>query len=189
MAQLFYRYGAMNSGKTVDLLKIAHNYDEQGKTAAIFTSSLDSRSGYGKVKSRMGIWREAVPVAPNTSFLEVNTVKYISKADIILVDEAQFLSKQQVDELAELVDRLDLPVICFGLKTDYKSELFEGSKRLLELADKIEEIKTMCWYCRKKATLTMRVNDGSGEQLQIGGNEDYKPVCRKHYKKLGAEIL
>lgn len=184
MAQLFFKYGAMNSGKSIEILKVAYNYEEQNKSVMIFTSAIDNRDEVGYVSSRIGLKRQAFPVTEDTNIFE--EVKGNSvKPSCILVDESQFLSKDHVIQLATIVDDLDIPVMAFGLKNDFLNELFEGSKYLLLYADKIEEIKTICWFCHKKASMNMRVVDGkpvySGEQIQIGGNENYLPVCRKHY--------
>lgn len=161
MAQLYYRYGTMNSGKTIEILKVAYNYEEQGKGVVIMTSALDTRDGVGYIRG--------LPEKPYC----------------VLVDEAQFLKRHHVYDLARVVDELDIPVMAFGLKNDFRNELFEGSKYLLLLADKIDEIKTICQYCKKKATMVLRTQDGlpvyDGEQIQIGGNETYISVCRKHY--------
>ena len=157
MAQLFFKYGAMNSGKSIDILKVAHNYEEQGKPVVLMTSGVDDRSGRGIIASRIGV----------------------------LIDEAQFLKKEHVLQLIKIVDELNIPVMAFGLKNDFRNELFEGSKYLLIYADKIEEMKTICWFCPHKATMNLRIHNGKpvyeGEQVQIGGNESYYPVCRKHY--------
>lgn len=184
MAQLFFRYGAMNSGKTIEILKVAHNYEEQDKSVVIMTSAIDNRDEIGYVSSRIGLRREAIAITD-----EMDVFEYISKlpkAACILIDEAQFLTKAHVLQLARIVDELDIPVMAFGLKNDFRNELFEGSAHLLLQADKIEEMKTICWYCHKKATMNLRMHDGKavyhGEQIQIGGNESYLPVCRKHYK-------
>ena len=151
MAQLFFKYGAMNSGKTIEILKVAHNYEEQDKPVVLMTSGLDTRDGVGKVSSRIGLRRDAIPI-----FEETN-----------------------------VFDELDIPVMAFGLKNDFRNELFEGSKYLLLYADKLEELKTICWFCHKKATMNLHYIDGKpvyeGDQVQIGGNEAYYPVCRKHY--------
>ena len=184
MAQLYYKYGTMNSGKTIEILKVAHNYEEQGKPVVIMTSALDTRDGFGKVSSRIGMKRDAVAIDDETDvfgFIE----KMHPKPYCVLIDEAQFLRRHHVYDLARVVDELGVPVMAFGLKNDFRNELFEGSKHLLLLADKIEEIKTICQYCSKKATMVLRTQDGKptyeGEQIQIGGNETYIPVCRKHY--------
>lgn len=184
MAQLYYKYGTMNSGKTIEILKVAHNYEEQGKPVVIMTSALDTRDAFGVVSSRIGMRREAVAIDD-----EMDIFGYIQKMEphpyCVLIDEAQFLRRHHVYDLARVVDELDVPVMAFGLKNDFRNELFEGSKHLLLLADKLDEIKTICQYCSKKATMVLRTQDGKptyeGEQIQIGGNETYIPVCRKHY--------
>ncbi|HFI0092579.1 TPA: thymidine kinase [Streptococcus suis] len=184
MAQLYYKYGTMNSGKTIEILKVAHNYEEQGKPVVIMTSALDTRDAFGVVSSRIGMRREAVAIDD-----EMDIFGYIQKMEprpyCVLIDEAQFLRRHHVYDLARVVDELDVPVMAFGLKNDFRNELFEGSKHLLLLADKLDEIKTICQYCSKKATMVLRTQDGKptyeGAQIQIGGNETYIPVCRKHY--------
>ncbi|MEG3311127.1 thymidine kinase [Streptococcus sp. SS-4456] len=184
MAQLYYKYGTMNSGKTIEILKVAHNYEEQGKPVVIMTSALDTRDAFGVVSSRIGMRREAVAIDD-----EMYIFGYIEKMEprpyCVLIDEAQFLRRHHVYDLARVVDELDVPVMAFGLKNDFRNELFEGSKHLLLLADKLDEIKTICQYCSKKATMVLRTQDGKptyeGAQIQIGGNETYIPVCRKHY--------
>ncbi|HEM6398336.1 thymidine kinase [Streptococcus suis] len=184
MAQLYYKYGTMNSGKTIEILKVAHNYEEQGKPVVIMTSALDTRDAFGVVSSRIGMRREAVAIDD-----EMDIFGYIQKMEprpyCVLIDEAQFLRRHHVYDLARVVDELGVPVMAFGLKNDFRNELFEGSKHLLLLADKLDEIKTICQYCSKKATMVLRTQDGKptyeGAQIQIGGNETYIPVCRKHY--------
>ncbi|HEM2740545.1 thymidine kinase [Streptococcus suis] len=184
MAQLYYKYGTMNSGKTIEILKVAHNYEEQGKPVVIMTSALDTRDAFGVVSSRIGMRREAVAIDD-----EMDIFGYIEKMEprpyCVLIDEAQFLRRHHVYDLARVVDELDVPVMAFGLKNDFRNELFEGSKHLLLLADKLDEIKTICQYCSKKATMVLRTQNGKptyeGAQIQIGGNETYIPVCRKHY--------
>ncbi|WP_125605184.1 thymidine kinase [Lapidilactobacillus bayanensis] len=184
MAQLFFRYGAMNSGKTIDILKIAHNYEEENKSVLLMTSGMDSRDGVGYVASRIGLKRKANPIFAETNLFEL--VKQMNPdASCVLIDEAQFLEKHHVLEAARVVDELHIPVMTFGLKNDFRNELFEGSKYLLLYADKIEEIKTVCWFCHRKAIMNLRINNGrpvyEGDQIQIGGNESYYPVCREHY--------
>lgn len=184
MAQLFFRYGAMNSGKTIEILKVAHNYEEQNKSVIIMTSGLDNRDEVGYVSSRIGMKRRAIPVFDDDNLYE-KVVSVNADASCVLVDEAQFLRRHHVLELTKIVDELGIPVMTFGLKNDFRNELFEGSKYLLLYADKIEEMKTICWFCCKKATMNLRVSEGSpvydGEQIAIGGNESYYPVCRRHY--------
>ena len=184
MAQLFFKYGAMNSGKSIDILKVAHNYEEQGKPVVLMTSGVDDRSGRGIIASRIGLERKVKPIMDDT-----NIYDYVNKMDrkiyCVLIDEAQFLKKEHVLQLIKIVDELNIPVMAFGLKNDFRNELFEGSKYLLIYADKIEEMKTICWFCPHKATMNLRIHNGKPvyevEQVQIGGNESYYPVCRKHY--------
>ncbi|CCI87237.1 thymidine kinase [Lactobacillus gigeriorum] len=198
MAQLFFRYGAMSSGKTIEILKVAHNYEAQGRKIALMTSGVDDRSGVGTVASRIGIQRTAVPITEEMNIFDY--VKEKSKMDVargdgklacVLIDEAQFLKRHHVLECAKIVDELKIPVMTFGLKNDFQNRLFEGSENLLIFADKIEEMKTICHYCGHKATMNLRVNYGmpvyEGEQVQIGGDESYYPVCRFHYFNPGVE--
>ncbi|API88893.1 thymidine kinase [Marinilactibacillus sp. 15R] len=184
MAQLYFRYGAMNSGKSIEILKVAHNYEEQNKTVLLFTSAIDDRDTVGQISSRIGLKREAIPIDDEMNIYEI-VKKMDQHPDCVLIDESQFLRKDHVLQLAEIVDQLGIPVMAFGLKNDFMNELFEGSKYLLLLADKIEEMKTICWFCHKKATMNMRMHNGkpvyTGDQIMVGGNEDYYPVCRKHY--------
>lgn len=184
LAQLFFKYGAMNSGKSIDILKVAHNYEEQGKPVQLLTSGVDTRAGRGIIASRIGLERQVTPVMMDTDIYElVKAVKH--PLYCVLIDEAQFLTRAHVLQLTRIVDELKIPVMAFGLKNDFKNELFEGSKYLLIYADKIEEMKTICWFCKHKAIMNLRIHDGQpvyeGEQVQIGGNESYYPVCRHHY--------
>lgn len=189
MAQLYYRYGAMNSGKSIEILKVAHNYEEQGKTVRLYTNAIDDRDGFGYVSSRVGLRREAYVISKHTDlYADIMALPENEYPSCILIDEAQFLTRHQVKALTMIVDYLDIPVIAFGLKNDFQNNLFEGSEQLLLHADKIEEMKTICWYCGKKATMNLRLVNGKptyhGEQIQIGGNESYKPVCRRHYNNM-----
>lgn len=176
----------MNSGKSIEILKAANNYEEQGKAVLLFTTATDNRSGRGIISSRIGLSRKAEIIYEDTDIYQhiladENQAAYAC----IMIDEAQFMTKNHVLQLTRIVDDLDIPVMAFGLKNDFKNNLFEGSKALLIYSEKIEEIKTICWFCHKKAIMNMRVNNGKavyeGEQIQIGGNESYYPVCRKHY--------
>ncbi|CAJ2232131.1 thymidine kinase [Fructilactobacillus sanfranciscensis] len=188
MAQLFFRYGAMNSGKSFEIIKVAHNYEEQGKKVILMTSALDTREKEGTIASRIGLERVAIAIKPDTNAMQLvqNRLSEINdRVSCILIDEAQFLEKHHIKELAQVVDELDIPVMAFGLKNDFQNQLFEGSKYLLLYADKLEEMKTICWFCEKKATMNLRFHDKKpvyeGEQVVMGGNESYYPVCREHY--------
>ena len=189
MAQLYYKYGTMNSGKSFEIIKVAHNYEEQGKPVLIYSPAIGARSGVDRVGSRVGFEREAIPVGDDTNMYESvkEQIEASGRIYCVLIDEAQFLKRHHILELTRVVDELNVPVMAFGLKNDFQNQLFEGSYNLLVQADKIEEIKTICWYCDRKATMVIRFRDGepvnSGEQIQIGGNEDYKPVCRKCYNR------
>lgn len=185
MAQLYYRYSTMNAGKSIELIKVAYNYEERGKRVLVLTPSIDDRFGVGVVASRIGITREAVSINEDTNILELFMKENKRhKIDCVLVDECQFLKKHHVQELVEIVDSCDVPVLAYGLKNDFKNELFEGSYYMLIYADKIEEIKTICW-CGRKATMVARIVDGkfvkTGEQIVVGGNDMYISLCRKHY--------
>ena len=185
MAQLYYRYSTMNAGKSIELIKVAYNYEERGKHVLTLIPSTDNRYGMGLITSRIGLQREAVIVRDDTNILELfmkeNEKRQI---DCVLLDECQFLKKHHVQELVEIVDSFDVPVLAYGLKNDFRNELFEGSYYMLVYADKIEEIKTICW-CGRKATMVARLHNGQiikqGKQIVIGGNEMYVSLCRKHY--------
>ncbi|MBT8899232.1 thymidine kinase [Lactobacillus delbrueckii subsp. bulgaricus] len=192
MAQFFFEYGAMGSGKTIEILKVAHNYEIQGRKVALLTSSVDTRAGRGVVASRIGLSRSAQPIEPDLDLFDyitaLNQQEQASDGHplaAVLIDEAQFLKKDQVIQCARVVDDLHIPVMAFGLKNDFQNHLFEGSEYLLLYADKIEEMKTICHFCGHKATMALRYKDGlpvyEGEQVQIGGDEAYYPVCRFHY--------
>ncbi|WP_028595611.1 thymidine kinase [Paenibacillus assamensis] len=187
MAQLFFRYGAMNSGKSIEILKVAHNYEEQNKSVLIFTSAVDNRDEVGFVSSRIGLRRKAIPIHPDTNLLEIVRA-HADSLSCILVDEVQFLGHEHVMQLTQIVDELHIPVMGFGLKNDFQNELFEGSRYMLLYADKIEEMKTICWFCERKAIMNLRVDEAgrpiyTGEQIQIGGNDSYYPVCRRCHKQ------
>ena len=185
MAQLYFRYSTMNAGKSIDLIKVAYNYEERGQTVLCLIPAVDDRYGKGVITSRIGVQREATIVNDDTNILQLfmreNERKHI---DCVLIDECQFLRKHHIEELVEIVDSCNTPVLCYGLKNDFRNELFEGSYYLLVYADKIEEIKTICW-CGRKATMVARIVDGkivkSGDQIVVGGNDMYVSLCRKHY--------
>ena len=185
MAQLYYRYSTMNAGKSIELIKVAYNYEERGKNVLTLVPSVDDRYGVGLITSRIGVQREALIVKDDTNILSLYLRENEKrKIDCVLIDECQFLKKHHVQELVEIVDSCEVPVLAYGLKNDFRNELFEGSYYMLIYADKIEEIKTICW-CGRKATMVARVVDGQfvkqGEQVVIGGNDMYVSLCRKHY--------
>jgi len=185
MAQLYYRYSTMNAGKSIELIKVAHNYEERGKNVLVLVPSIDNRYGKGRITSRIGISRDALMIEEKTSILDVYKDALKERAiHCVLIDECQFLKKQHILDLVRIVDEYDTPVLAYGLKNDFRNELFEGSYYMLVYADKIEEIKTIC-HCGRKATMVARIVDGkmvrSGEQIVIGGNEMYVSLCRKHY--------
>ncbi|GAA4720606.1 thymidine kinase [Brevibacillus fulvus] len=184
MAQLYFRYGAMNASKSIQLLTVAHNYEQSGKKVMVFTPAIDDRFGVGKVASRVGISRDAIPIGNDTDIFAI-VLGEAEKPHCVLVDEGQFLHRQHVKQLTLIVDELDIPVIVYGLLKNFKNELFEGTQYLLSEADKIEEIKTVCVFCNKKATHILKYKNGqpvyTGETIEIGGNDTYSSVCRQHY--------
>lgn len=187
MAKLFFYYSAMNAGKTTTLLQSSHNYQERGMNTIAFTPDFDDRYGVGKISSRIGLQSNAYAFAKDFNFYNYVTHqrKVIPNLKCLLVDEAQFLTKLQVKELCDIVDEFDLPVLCYGLRTDFLGELFEGSSSLLGLADELIELKTIC-HCGRKATMNARINESGhmvreGEQVEIGGNDRYISLCRRHY--------
>jgi thymidine kinase len=177
----------MGAGKTLDLLKTKYNYNERKKLVMVFTSSKDNRYGENIIKSRTGLESPAYAVDETFNIFEY-VKEYKIKPDCILVDEVQFFTKKQIFELTDIVDLLDIPVITYGLRSDFQLEPFEGSKYMLILADHIEELRTLCHKCNKKATLNIRCEDEKivtdGEQIKIGGNESYISLCRRCYKKI-----
>ena len=183
MAQLFFRYGAMASGKSIEILKVAHNYETQQRHVLLLTSALDNRSGVGEIASRIGMQRSALAISDADDLFKLIQDQQDDVA-AVLIDEAQFMTKEQVLELTQVVDDLNIPVLAFGLKNDAFNNLFPGSEALLIYADKIEEMKTLCSFCGRKATMNLRISDGQpvyeGGQVQIGGDEAYMPVCRYH---------
>ena len=190
MAKLYFYYSAMNAGKTTTLLQSAHNYRERGMRVLILTPRLDDRAGDGIVASRIGLRAQAAGFGREDD-LEQRVradIAACGKLDCVLVDEAQFLTKAQAWQLSEVVDALRVPVLCYGLRTDFRGELFEGSAALLAWADELEEIKTIC-HSGKKATMTVRVDEQGravqqGPQVEIGGNERYVSVSRAEFKKI-----
>lgn len=178
MAKLYFRYGVMGSSKTANALMVHYNYKEKGQKALLVKSQIDTRDGELNIKSRVGIEHECV------LFKDLASID-IRQYDCIIVDEAQFLTRQEVLKLVNIADKMDIPVICYGLRTDFKGKLFSGSKALFELADSIEEIKMICW-CGKKAICNARFDESgtvtkSGKQVVLGANEQYTGLCRKHW--------
>ncbi|WP_194435887.1 thymidine kinase [Vibrio fluminensis] len=188
MAQMYFYYSAMNAGKSTTLLQSSFNYQERGMNPLIFTAALDNRYGVGKVSSRIGLQSEAHLFQAETDlFKAIAELNEQDKRHCILIDECQFLSKEQVYQLTEVVDKLHIPVLCYGLRTDFLGELFEGSKYLLSWADKLVELKTIC-HCGRKANMVIRTDEHGnaikeGDQVAIGGNDRYVSVCRQHYKE------
>ncbi len=182
MAKLYFRHGAMGSSKTANALMVQYNYIERGKDALLIKPKLDSRDGKIVLRSRIGLEKPCEYMED----LEQMSEEVIQNYSCIIVDEAQFLSKSQVEFLVHIVDDFEVPVICYGLRTDFKHDLFEGSMWLMAWADKIEEIKTVCW-CGRGANCNARLVDGTviynGEQIMMGGNESYISLCRKHYNE------
>ena len=189
MAKLFFYYSSMNAGKTTILLQSAHNYKERGMTPLLFTPKLDDRYGVGLIKSRIGLEAKAIIFDKEDDLFET-TRSRLKETNIhcVLVDESQFLTKDQVFQLSEIVDRLEIPVLCFGLRTDFRGELFDGSRYLLAWSDELKEIKTIC-HTGRKANFVVRIDDEGyavkeGAQVEIGGNERYVSVSRKEFKNV-----
>ncbi|MBF1994135.1 thymidine kinase [Serratia symbiotica] len=188
MAQLYFYYSAMNAGKSTALLQSSYNYQERGMRTLVFTAEIDHRFGMGKVSSRIGL-SSLAQLYNNDSMLYTMISQQHKQQPVhcVLLDESQFLTKAQVEQLCDVVDQLDIPVLCYGLRTDFLGELFIGSQYLLAWADKLVELKTIC-HCGRKANRVLRLDENgqatqAGEQVVIGGNESYVSVCRKHYKE------
>ena len=179
MAKLYFRYGAMGSSKTANAIMVQYNYHERGQKALMLKPRLETRDGEKTVRSRSGL------SAPCEYVEDLDTID-VSAYDCLIVDEAQFLTKSQVERLVRVVDEQNVPVIAYGLRADFRGNLFEGSMWLLAWADAIEEIKTVCW-CGRKATCNARIHDGrvvkDGQQILLGGNESYVSLCRKHWRE------
>ena len=188
MAKLYFHYSTMNAGKSTVLLQAAYNYSERGMVPYLLTAKLDDRAGEGWIESRIGIRQKSETFSTHDNLFEKlkNEVEK-KKIHCIFVDEAQFLTEDQVWQLALVVDILNLPVMCFGLRVDFRGELFPGSAKLLALSDEMREVRTIC-HCGKKATMVVRKDARgkvvkSGEQVKIGGNESYESLCRKHWRE------
>ena len=188
MAKLHFFYSTMNAGKSTSLLQSNHNYLESNLDTIIFLPDETNKSSKGQIVSRIGLKAKAVIADKDFNFIVYIKKNKTSKLSCILIDEAQFISKIQIRQLGEVADKLNIPVMCYGIRTDFRGELFEGSSELLALADNLIELKTICYDCGRKATMVVRVDkDGGvvteGSKIQIGGNDQYTPVCRKHFRK------
>lgn len=187
MAKLYFQYSTMNAGKSTLLLQAAHNYRERGMEVYLLTASFDDRAGQGHIGSRIGLRAEADLFGPQDDlFAMLKARKEAGPCACVFIDEAQFLSEEQVWQLARAVDDLGLPVMCYGLRVDFQGKLFPGSATLLALADEMREVRTIC-HCGKKATMVIRKDETGaviidGDQVQIGGNETYVSLCRKHWR-------
>jgi thymidine kinase len=188
MAKLYFYYSSMNAGKSTALLQSSYNYRERGMNTLVLAPQLDDRFGVGKVKSRIGIETKATTFAKDTDLLKLITRSHRAEPlHCVLVDEAQFLTRDQVFQLSEVTDKLKIPVLAYGLRTDFQGEPFEGSKYLLAWSDNLKELKAIC-HCGTKATMVLRLDgDGNavteGSQVEIGGNDRYVSMCRKHFKE------
>ena len=192
MAKLYFNYSTMNAGKSTLLLQAAHNYRERGMDTYLITAQFDNRAGEGRIASRIGIGDPADTFGPGEDmFAKLKTRIALGPVSCVFIDEAQFLSKEQVWQLACAVDDLSVPVMCYGLRVDFQGQLFPGSAALLAWADEMREVRTIC-HCGKKATMVVRKGpDGQalrdGDQVVIGGNETYISLCRRHWREAVAE--
>lgn len=187
MAKLYFYYAAMNAGKSTNLLQSNYNYRERGMDTLVFTPDLDDRIQKGVIASRIGLETKGIPFAREFNFFPYikTALKENPNIKCILIDEAQFLTKEQVKQLAEVTDQCKIPALCYGLRTDFRGELFEGSQYLLAWAQELIEIKTIC-HCGSKATMVLRIDENGqaireGAQIEIGGNDRYVAVCHKHH--------
>lgn len=192
MAKLYFYYSAMNAGKSTTLLQAAYNYHERGMRPLLLTPRLNTRDGAGRIASRIGLHADAVCFDLTDSLLDLCRTRHQQEpVACVFVDEAQFLTRQQVFQLGEIADRIGVPVLAYGLRTDFQGNLFEGSQYLLAWADVLSEIKTVC-HCGRKATMVLRIDSEgrplrAGDQIKVGGNESYVSVCRLHFKQGMAE--
>ncbi|CDZ34512.1 Thymidine kinase [Neorhizobium galegae bv. officinalis] len=187
MAKLYFHYATMNAGKSTMLLQASYNYRERGMRTAIFTASLDDRAGQGRVASRIGLSSDAIPFGPSDDlFSDIEAMHAEEPVACVFVDEAQFLSPEQVWQLARISDRVGIPVMTYGLRTDFQGKLFPGSLELLAIADELREVRTIC-HCGRKATMVVRLDEEGrlvreGAQVDVGGNEKYVSLCRRHWE-------
>ncbi|WP_196257899.1 thymidine kinase [Pelagibacterium limicola] len=188
MAKLYFSYAAMNAGKSTILLQASHNYRERGMNTLLFTAALDDRAGLGVIASRIGVSTQARYFSPEDDlFTQIAEAHARETCSCVFFDEAQFLTPDQVWQLARVADRLGIPVMCYGLRTDFQGKLFPGSAELLAIADSLREIRTIC-HCGAKATMVVRLGaDGAplteGDQIDIGGNDKYVSLCRRHWEE------
>jgi thymidine kinase len=187
VAKVYFYYAAMNAGKSTVLLQSSYNYHERGMKTLLLSPAIDDRFGLGKIKSRIGLEADATVFTPDDNLLRVVEAAHAANnLSCVLVDEAQFLTPSQVKQLTDVADLIDVPVLCYGLRTDFQGNLFPGSATLLGWADDLIEIKTIC-HCGRKATMVLRLDASGravkeGAQVEIGGNDRYVSVCRRHYK-------
>lgn len=187
MAKLYFNYASMNAGKSTLLLQASYNYQERGMRTVILTAALDSRAGVGRVASRIGLQADAIPFGDSDDlFALVDTLHRDEPVACVFIDEAQFLAPNQVWQLARLADRCGIPVMAYGLRTDFQGKLFPGSQELLAIADELREVRTIC-FCGRKATMVARLDaEGNvvreGAQVDVGGNEKYISFCRRHWE-------
>lgn len=188
MSKVYFYYSAMNAGKSTVLLQSSYNYQERGMRTLLFTPEMDTRAGPGRIKSRIGLSAEAIVLRAGDNMMErVKTAHAETPVACVLVDEAQFLTPSQVHQLTDIADTLRIPVLCYGLRTDFQGKLFPGSAGLLAVADNLIELKTIC-HCGRKATMNLRIGAGGnavreGAQVEIGGNDRYVAMCRRHFKE------
>jgi thymidine kinase len=192
MAKLYFYFAAMNAGKSTVLLQSSYNYRERGMQTLLFTPAIDNRFEQGVVYSRIGLSEQAIAFSEHDDLYQ-KVLEQNQKYACVLVDEAQFLTRVQIQQLTEITDQLEIPVLAYGLRTDFRGELFEGSQYLLAWADELVEIKTIC-HCGRKATMILRLNDQGevltdGEQVVIGGNNMYLSTCRKHFKRRESGLI
>lgn len=182
MSKLYFKYGAMGAGKSDDLIRTRYSYIQKNMIPFCWKSSFDTRDSNTEITSRTGLRVTAVAITPQDNLLHI--FENDTNCDIILIDEAQFLAKEQIDQMRLIIEKYNIPIICYGMKVSFQSYLFDGSKRLLEIADDISEIKSICW-CGKKAIMNARIVDGEmvteGELIVMGADESYTALCAKHY--------
>ena len=194
MSKVYFYYSAMNAGKSTMLLQSSYNYQERGMRTLLFMPALDTRAGYGRIQSRIGLASDAIPIRNlDDLFGRVREEHGKRPVSCVLIDEAQFLTVEQVRQLTDVADLLRIPVLCYGLRTDFQGRLFPGSAELLALADNLTELKTIC-HCGRKATMNLRVGENGkairvGEQVEIGGNDRYVAMCRRHFKEAFGPLM